>query len=219
MGWCGLQVEGFAHAVEQALQDPSRQAAISTNPRFAKANRALAFELTSMLDETTSLYVNSVDKTDGAAMLVSLSRAVVASSSSHANALHERFTHPTPVTDKARLLHALKQWRSDYDELRVSKAAPSKASTLQALRAMVSQIPELQIPFGVLDMTRKDDIAALYKLVEDMASEWATLASDTRLTLAPSANTVGINVAAHMGNRQLANTGSDSRGVPCSFHV
>ena len=128
MGWCGLHVDGFAQAIEQTLHASSRQAAINIDPRFAKANRALAFELTSMLDETTSLYVNSVDETNGAALLVTLARANVAFSSSHANAIHRRFTHPQAVTEKARLLHTLKQWRSDYDESRVCKGAPSKTS-------------------------------------------------------------------------------------------
>ena len=61
MGWCGRQVDSFAEAIEQALRDSSRQAAIKNDPRFAKANRILAFEPTSMLNATTVLYVNSVD--------------------------------------------------------------------------------------------------------------------------------------------------------------
>ena len=119
-----------------------------------------------------------------------LAKAIVATGSVHAHALHQCFSSPALVTDKAVLQHSLKLWRADFEELRESTCVPSKATALQSLRTLISGIDELKIPLEVLEMTQPDNLGAIYRLVDKKAADWAILASDFRsssLSVVPKA--------------------------------
>jgi hypothetical protein len=102
-----MQCEGFPELVKAYLAEPSVGAAVGAargiDDRFAKANKALAFEIANMLDEDTSLYTTGIDRGNGISLLLALSNAIVAASSTHTNALTERFTKPRPVSDPSCL--------------------------------------------------------------------------------------------------------------------
>ena len=138
--WCGLQAEGFSDTVQAVLGGHITPKTALADPRFAKASRTLAFELGVMLTEDTAPYVADADKTNGMAMLLALSRAIVSSTSAHITILHERFSKPSPVNDPIALHHALKLWRAELAELREESANPSKETSLSSLRTLISGI-------------------------------------------------------------------------------
>jgi hypothetical protein len=231
--WCGLQVDGFAEALQNVLSRDVSVEFVLKNPRFAKANKMLAYELGSMIDEDIAPYITDVDKTNGLALILSLSRVVSTTSASYATTLHERFSQPLPIKDKASLHHALKLWRSDYDELKEADCMPSKATTLQSLRRLVSSVDDLKVPLEVLQMTKPDDHRAIYLLSERKAAEWAILAADVRTSgsasIPPHSRTdVSTAQLAGFGATQptpkgytRVGKGSQPNGsyVPCSFFL
>lgn len=106
--WCSMQAEGFSEFVQAALHGRVAGALPVDHPRYAKPNRALAFELTSGLHDDLAPYVSGVDKTNAVALLLALATAISTTGSAYAFALHARFERPEPAVNKALLQHSLK---------------------------------------------------------------------------------------------------------------
>ena len=103
---------------------------VHDNPAYTKANKALAFDLSGLVDEELCLYFDE-GRIDGISMLAALAGAVLESSATYVSALNDKFTDPGPATDKTTLQHALRVWRTDYDELRAVGSAPSQHAALR----------------------------------------------------------------------------------------
>ena len=218
--WCGLQSEGFADAVQLVLFDPELNTSlVQGNPAYNKANKALAFELCGLADEDVCLYFPD-DRTDGIAMLAALARAVLASSAAHVSALNDKFTEPEPVTDKSKLQHALKVWRSEYEELRAVGSTPSRQAQLRSLKRLICKIKPLQVGMEMVSFASPNDPDAIFAMAEQKAGEWAATATPDPGT-PPASVLVG---AAQTGDGRGGNP-DDTKGkgkdawIPCSFYL
>ena len=208
--------------VQVVLGDPELDSSpVHDNPSYTRANKALAFELCGLADEDLSLYFGE-DRTDGISMLAALARAVLTSSATYVSALNDKFTDPEPVTDKTKLQHALRVWKTDYDELRAVGSAPSQQTALRSLRRLIGKLKPLHVTLEMVSYTHPNDVHAIYEMAERKAGEWALL-HDTQTTEPEVPPTSVLAGAAAAGKEGKGKDGKKGKGkdawIPCSFYM
>ena len=136
----------------------------------------------------------------GCAILRVLHKEILASTTEHTAALHERFAKPVPCREKTKLLLTLRQWLTDLKELQVAGSSPSKETVMQSLKTVTGwyQRPQQRTRNHRLDCANRS-------MGRQLASD-----ADTRL----SDSTAGAGKGAK-GDLK----GVYSATIPCKHHA
>ena len=94
--------------------------------RYGAADRQLAHEICSNIDDKMLPYLLGADLSLGCAILRVLHKEILSITAEHPAALHERFAKPVLCRDKTKLLLTLRQWLTDLKELQVAEARHPK---------------------------------------------------------------------------------------------
>jgi hypothetical protein len=129
-----------------------------------RANRQLAYELCTQVDDRMLLYLLSIPKTDGAGMLKMLYRTINKTTDERTAALHERFSRPVPCRVKEKLSLALHGWKEDLEELQAAGAAPSKETVAASLKILVGQVRELKGLCDLLELMHPNNPKQLFSV-------------------------------------------------------
>jgi hypothetical protein len=146
------------------------------------------------------------------------------SNANYVPARNDKFTDPKPVTDKTKLQHALRVWKSDYDGLRAVGSTPSQQTALRSLRRLIGKLKPLQVTLEMVSYTHPNDVHAIYEMAERKASEWASAHdAPTNETQSPPTSVLADAAATSKDGEGKGKDGKKGKGkdawIPCSFYM
>lgn len=128
--WAAARREGFDDEVRKRLTASASADANVTLPMdkdYSKVNRLLGYEISQVLDETTSTFVSGVKSSHELGLVARLR-------------FHITQGNQTPVQRKGELAVRLNHWNEGLEELAAVGARPSRDTALQSLKALVRDI-------------------------------------------------------------------------------
>ena len=128
----------------------------------------------------------------------------------HTAALHEMFAKPVPCRDKTKSLLTLRQWLTDFKELRAASSPPSQETAMQSLKTVTGSTRDFNNVDEITDLLAPNNLGKLHSAIERTVAGSAVMDADTRLS----------DSSGGAGKRAKGDhKGANSATFPCKRHA